>query len=109
MEIPGKSLRYALSVHPPNNGDNRSAASTAPAPAKPKADTVALSSTIEGAREAMRTLDRLPDVREDKVAAMKRRIASGDYRVSGETVAAQLIEETLQNNDILNRIDEGHE
>ena len=108
MEITGKTLKHALPVHQPVNGEARLTVNATPGTPETKTDTVALSTDVEDVREAMRTLNRMPDVREDKVAEMKRRLASGTYRIAGEMIAAQLIEETMQNNDILDRIDEGH-
>ena len=37
-----------------------------------------------------------PDVREDKIAALKARIASGEYKVNHEAVADRMVDEHLR-------------
>ncbi len=49
------------------------------------------------------------DVREDKVAEMKQRIASGAYQVMGEKAAGDLMKETLQNNTLLYDMDNSND
>ena len=51
----------------------------------------------------------LPDVREDKVAEMKRRIAEGNYTVASDRIAGDLIKETIENNSILNEFNDDRE
>jgi negative regulator of flagellin synthesis FlgM len=54
-------------------------------------DQVSLSAearTLAGARKAVQSA---PDVREDKVAAIKQRIADGTYNVSSEALAQSIL------------------
>lgn len=53
----------------------------------------------------MKKVNALPDVREEKVAELKRRIASGTYKIMNEKAASHMIGEAVENNAILNRID----
>ncbi len=41
-----------------------------------------------------------PDVREEKVAELKRRIAAGQYKVSADAIADKMVDEHLQTRDI---------
>jgi flagellar biosynthesis anti-sigma factor FlgM len=68
-------------------------------------DTVELSSNANEIKEMVRKIKDLPDVRAEKVAALKHRIESGTYAILKEKAASQLIGETVENNAILNRID----
>lgn len=88
--------------------DDASRGSVAPTDSGPhaKKDTVALSAKANQIRKLVHTANSLPEVREDKVAEMKRRIASGTYRIMHEKVASQLIGEAMENNEILNHIDD---
>jgi len=46
-------------------------------------------------------LNQLPDVREERVAALKAQIANGTYHVSGEDIADLMIRRTLADNTAL--------
>ena len=65
-----------------------------------KADTVVISDAAKRIQEAKVQLDELPDVREDKVAQLKKQIENGTYEVNAEKTADKLIKEHLIN-DIL--------
>ena len=65
-----------------------------------KADTVVISDAAKRIQEAKIQLDDIPDVREDKVAQLKKQIESGTYEVNAEKTADKLIKEHLIN-DIL--------
>jgi negative regulator of flagellin synthesis FlgM len=105
MEIPRKVPLLALQVHPLHPDDSRDVSSPPSSGRKVENDTVALSRHASNVRNAVRVVRNVPDVREDKVAAMRRRIESGTYRITGETIATHLIGESMQNNDILDQID----
>ena len=105
MKIPAKPPLSAPQVQNFFKDDSQAAASSAPSGARVENDTVDLSSNANEIREMVHTVNNLPDVREEKVAEMKRRIASGTYRIISEQVASHLIGETIENNDILNHID----
>jgi negative regulator of flagellin synthesis FlgM len=47
----------------------------------------------------------VPEIREDRVMQLKRRLEEGTYRIVGDRIAANLMDETLENNRILKHID----
>ena len=105
MEIPRKAPLVALQVHPLYPDDSRGVSSPQSRGRTFKDDTVALSTHAGNIRKAVRVVQNMPDIREDKVAAMRRRIESGNYQITGETIATHLIGESMQNNDVLDYID----
>jgi negative regulator of flagellin synthesis FlgM len=58
--------------------------------AEEKQDSVALSSHAKDFRTAKRALDSIPDVREDKVNAVKAQIDNGTYNVSVKDVVDKM-------------------
>lgn len=53
--------------------------------------SVEISSRAQEIQQAKKAVDALPDVREELVEALKARIESGDYQVSGEEIADLMI------------------
>lgn len=51
--------------------------------------------------QMLQILDELPDVRQDKVAKLRKQIEQGCYKVDAEKVAERMLEEVLK--DILYR------
>ncbi len=45
-------------------------------------------------------IDRLPDVREDRVQALKARIESGTYRIGGDEIADLIVRRALANESV---------
>jgi negative regulator of flagellin synthesis FlgM len=105
MKISGKPPLFAPQAQKFFKEDSQAVPSSAPSGVRVENDTVDLSSNANEIREKVHTVNNLPDVREEKVAEMKRRIASGTYRIISEQVASHLIGETIENNDILSHID----
>ena len=62
-----------------------------------KTDTVVISDAAKRIQEAKMQLDEIPDVREDKVAQLKKQIENGTYEMNPEETAAKLIKEHLIN------------
>lgn len=56
-----------------------------------KSDKVEISSFGKDLQIAKHALESTPDVREDRVAEYRRRIASGDYNVSSEAFAEKIL------------------
>lgn len=46
----------------------------------------------------------LPEIREDRVMRLKRQLEQGTYHVQGDRIAANLIDESLENNNLLESI-----
>jgi negative regulator of flagellin synthesis FlgM len=67
-------------------------------PARPS-DPVTLSSRARELIEAQRALATIPDVRDDKVDAIKSRIADGSYRIDSEKIADKMIRDVLADDD----------
>jgi negative regulator of flagellin synthesis FlgM len=60
-------------------------------------DTVEISDTAKRIQEARKQLDEIPDIREDKVAQLKRQIDNGTYAINAEKIADKMIKEGLIN------------
>lgn len=72
--------------------------STTQGTAAPQTDTVSVSDEAMLRTEAYRTAMNAPDIREDKVNAIRDQIANGTYSVNSRRIAANLLgmERTLQ-------------
>jgi negative regulator of flagellin synthesis FlgM len=105
MEIPGKPPLLAPQVHNLIKEDSQGVEPSALGGTRVENDTVDLSANANEIRKMVHTVNSLPEVREEKVAELKHRIASGTYRIMSEQVASHLIGETKENNDILDHID----
>jgi negative regulator of flagellin synthesis FlgM len=58
-----------------------------------KQDRVTLSPRAREIDLALRTIAQQPELREEKVAELRQQIASGDFRVSAEKVADEILSE----------------
>ena len=58
-------------------------------------ETVELSSRAKDIRQIRAALANTPDVREDKVMALKQEIENGKYQIQSEAVANKMIDESL--------------
>lgn len=107
MEINGKPPIYTSTPHTQSNNDAQGGVASKSDEFRDKdtKDTVDLSSDANEIKEMVKKVNDLPDVRTDKVAEMKRRIAAGTYEIMNEKAASHLIGEAVENNAILNRID----
>ena len=61
------------------------------------ADSVELSQSARDLKEAQKALQDLPDIREDKVAALKQQIENGTYDIRADKIAANMLKESLTN------------
>lgn len=74
-------------------GPKATKGSAGPGPATPPAsDAVSMSPKGQEIGKALQALAGLPDVRADRVAALKAQIESGTYQVSGREIAASLLQ-----------------
>ena len=62
-----------------------------------KTDTVDISDTAKRVSAAREELDRIPDVREEKVAELKKQIESGGYKVDSEVIAEKMLKDGFLN------------
>ena len=60
-------------------------------------DKVALSPMAREIAEAKKAIDSMPDIREEKVAAIKKEIETGTYKIDGKKVAFNMIKESILN------------
>ena len=63
----------------------------------PSGDSIELSPEAKVMQEAIRVLETLPDVREEKVAQIREQIAEGSYQVDGKKIAEKMIKESVIN------------
>ena len=61
---------------------------------KPEEDKVSLSPRAAEVRKFAKLAKALPDVREDKVKALRKQIKSGEYKVPGKLVADSIVNST---------------
>ena len=65
--------------------------------AAPAEDKIILSERAKEVYRLTKMSESLPDVREDKISAIKSRIASGEYKVDSKKVARKIILESILN------------
>jgi negative regulator of flagellin synthesis FlgM len=65
--------------------------------AKVGEDNVELSQSARDLQRAQKALQDLPDIREDKVAALKQQIQNGTYDIRADKIAANMLKESLSN------------
>lgn len=80
--------------------DNR-AAESRPEGSSPvrRKDRVSLSPQAQELLNAQKALAAIPDVRAEKVEAIKARIADGTYRIDSEQIAAKMIREAFPDDE----------
>jgi len=68
-------------------------------PSRPAAagDSVSLSPQVRELQAAREALAGMPEIREEKVAAIRAQLEAGTYVVDGEKIAGRMIEEALIN------------
>ena len=62
-----------------------------------KTDTVDISDTAKRVSAARDELNKIPDVREEKVAALKKEIENGTYKVDSEEIAEKMLKDGILN------------
>ncbi len=82
---------YTTQVGGSGAGASRGAAAAYGAQSRPRTDSVAVSSTRMEVMQARDVVASQPDVRADKVAALKQQIASGAYQVDTRALAAKML------------------
>ena len=105
MEITGKPPLFVPPTSQVYKDEAHEPEGPQPDPSRTNDDTVDLSTHANEIREMVHKVNAMPDVREDKMAEMKKRIASGTYRILNDRIASHLVGETMENNAILNHID----
>ena len=107
MEISGKTQQ--IHFLPQDASIQREQRLAVPAPLQDHQDhakdEIGLSNRGNKIKNAMRDVQSLPDVRAEKIAAIRKLIGSGAYRVESERIAMDLMTETEENNALLKEID----
>ena len=103
MEITGKSPSVNLEGYINNLKSKKNVkqlSDKSPEQAKGDAaigDNVVLSSRAEEILKAKKLLESVPDIREDKVALIKKKIEEGTYQVDGDKIAQKMLKESFLN------------
>ncbi len=96
--LPAQNRPHENVARPPTetNGAHRNAEEN---------DTVNLTERGRAFKAAVELAHLQPEIREDRVMLLKRKLEEGTYRVSGHRIALNLINETIENNQVLEHID----
>lgn len=89
MHIDPSRAQPTPNVAPASRARRAASLSEAPAGAS---DSVSISSEARALAASRRAVEDTPDVREDRVAELKQRIARGEYDVPAEQLARNLLE-----------------
>jgi negative regulator of flagellin synthesis FlgM len=99
MEITGKNIRpdvsnYVKQVDKPQNVGTTGQRQT---PQRPQGDTVELSDEAKALQRLEKAVKDVPEVREDKVAEIRKQLAQGTYKVDGQKIAFNMLKESVFN------------
>jgi negative regulator of flagellin synthesis FlgM len=105
MKISIEEVSRLLAVAPAGRNSIRTAVSAASSAQEisggREAALVEVSPSAQEVQQVKRVVNQLPDVREDRVSALKAQIENGTYQVSGEDIAELMIRRTLADNSLL--------
>jgi len=87
----GNSTNDLISMYKINEGKVGSESEKQAAKSLVPEEKVSLSSTARDIQLAEKAIEKLPDIREEKVQALKDQIAMGRYNVSGEKIAEKMM------------------
>ena len=108
MDIPEKGPNISVPPLETITGENKTpqkhAFTTGKEPVKP-ADTVKLSESGRAFKLAAGQSPSVPDIREDLILRIRQQLANGTYRIDGNRLAGDLIDEAVENNAALKHID----
>lgn len=60
---------------------------------RPAGDQISLSQNMQLAQALSKALEKVPDVREQQVAAVKQKLASDDYQIDSNQIARRIVEQ----------------
>lgn len=99
MEITGKNSSISLEAYIKNVRDKKKIENSTKQASKAngllKEDEVVLSEKAREIKEAKKLLDSVPEVREEKVAQLKKQIENGTYEIKGKKIAVKMVRESL--------------
>lgn len=97
MDIPGKIPSILPAAYVKETDALDKTAHIQPSPSSAAGDPVSLSPQARELQAARATVAAMPDIREEKVAAIRAQIEAGTYVVDGEKIAGKMIAEALLN------------
>ena len=98
MEISGKKPHLNINAYVQNARIEKTGAKTGKgAGFAGQEDRVDISGLAHQVREAAKSLEEMPEVRQDKVADIKARIQNGTYEIDGDKIALKIIRDSLIN------------
>lgn len=99
MEITGKNSSISLEAYIKNVRDKKKIENPTKQASKAngllKEDEVVLSEKAREIKEAKKLLDSVPEIREEKVAQLRKQIENGTYEVKGKEIAVKMVKESL--------------
>lgn len=106
MKIDGSHKPVQIDAYLKQVGDQQQKADrqTVKAGQTTQYDKVDLSDRAREIQQASQMLKTMPDVREDKVKQVKMEVEEGTYKVQGAQVATDMLRETFENNQVLQKI-----
>ena len=108
MEVKGKAppLDAAAHLKKTHLEEKEKISSTQSFEGPAKGDTVVLSPKAKQIAEAKKLLNAVPEIREEKVAQLRKKISKGTYQIDGSKVAAKMVNDVLLNEVLLDKTDE---
>jgi negative regulator of flagellin synthesis FlgM len=100
MDVPGELPKILPFPIRRRVGDAQKTTNSTHAQPTSGGDSVSLSPQARELRSAREALTALPDIREEKVAAIRAQIEAGTYKVDSEKTAAKMIAEALLNDHL---------
>lgn len=104
MQISINEVNRLLAAAPTDHSHrarNLSEDTLSAAPSGSEAATVAISTSSQQLQSYRKLIGALPEVREDRVQALKAQVEAGTYHVSGQDIADLIIRRTLADNTAL--------
>jgi negative regulator of flagellin synthesis FlgM len=97
MDISGKLPPVLAFPNSRRVGASQKTDDAAPVRPASQGDSVSLSLKARRLQAARETLAAMPEIREEKVAAIRAQIEAGTYKIDGEKIADKMIAEALLN------------
>lgn len=104
MKISDEEVRRLLAYNPTMRMGSGAAVMTSPeqsADTETVAAQALISTSAQEVQQVKKLVNQLPDIREDRVRALKAQVESGTYHVSSEEIADLIIRRTLADNTAL--------
>ncbi len=99
MEITGKTPPVNINAYLNNVQDKGKANNGAQKTARDlvKEDKVVLSPQAKEIQDAAKQIESIPDVREEKIAPIKKQVENGTYEIDGDKIAIRMLKDSIIN------------